>query len=49
MIMRYWKRLSNGLSGWWKKRVSSGNTKSGNITKNPPPFLIGKKRPFNEN
>jgi hypothetical protein len=49
MIVRCWKRPSNVLNGWWKKKVSSGNLKSGNIMKSPRPFLTGKKRQFSGN
>jgi hypothetical protein len=49
MITRCWKRPSNGLNGWWKKKASSGNLKSGNIMKSPLPFLIEKKSLFSEN
>jgi hypothetical protein len=49
MIVRCWKKPSNVLNGWWKKKASLGNIKSGNIMKSPRPFLTGKKRRFSGN
>jgi hypothetical protein len=49
MIMRYWKKPSNVLSAWWKKKVSFGNIKNGNTMKSPPPSSTGRKRPFSGN
>jgi hypothetical protein len=49
MITRCWKKPSSVLNAWWKGKASFGNKKSGNIMKNPPPSLTGKRKQYNGN